>query len=95
MRAARAGLREGDVILAVGNTEIANVKEFEAALAKADKSKPVSRAVPPRRLGAVRADPACTLSSAHGVKWPQPAVGFGAFFWQLSRTDSSARRNFL
>ena len=40
--AARAGLREGDVILAVSNTEVANVKEFEAALAKADKSKPVS-----------------------------------------------------
>jgi serine protease Do len=37
--AARAGLREGDVILAVGNVEVANLKEFEAALAKADKSK--------------------------------------------------------
>ena len=40
--AARAGLREGDVILAVGNIEVANLKEFDAALAKADKSKPVS-----------------------------------------------------
>ncbi|MGJ7508006.1 DegQ family serine endoprotease [Variovorax sp. GT1P44] len=40
--AARAGLREGDVVLAVSNTEIANVKEFDAALAKSDKSKPVS-----------------------------------------------------
>ncbi|MBO9652128.1 MAG: DegQ family serine endoprotease [Variovorax sp.] len=40
--AARAGLREGDVILAVSNTEVANVKEFETALAKADRSKPVS-----------------------------------------------------
>lgn len=40
--AARAGLREGDVVLAVSNTEIANVKEFDAALAKTDKSKPVS-----------------------------------------------------
>ena len=37
--AARAGLREGDVILAVGNVEVANLKEFDAALAKADKSK--------------------------------------------------------
>jgi serine protease Do len=37
--AARAGLREGDVIVAIANTEIANVKEFEAALAKLDKSK--------------------------------------------------------
>ncbi|WP_093376252.1 DegQ family serine endoprotease [Variovorax sp. OV329] len=40
--AARAGLREGDVILAVGNTEIASVKEFDNALGKADKSKPIS-----------------------------------------------------
>ena len=40
--ATRAGLREGDVILAVANVEIANLKEFEGALAKADKSKPVS-----------------------------------------------------
>ena len=40
--AARAGLREGDVILGVGNTEVANVREFEAAVAKADRSKPVN-----------------------------------------------------
>lgn len=40
--AARAGLREGDVILALANTEIGNLKEFEAALAKADKGKPVN-----------------------------------------------------
>ncbi|WP_431276884.1 DegQ family serine endoprotease [Variovorax ureilyticus] len=40
--AARAGLREGDVILAVSNTEVSSVKEFEAALAKADRSKPIS-----------------------------------------------------
>ncbi|MCB1978958.1 MAG: DegQ family serine endoprotease [Burkholderiaceae bacterium] len=40
--AARAGLRQGDVILAVANTEVANLKEFEAALAKADKSKPIN-----------------------------------------------------
>ncbi|MDO8279204.1 MAG: PDZ domain-containing protein, partial [Burkholderiaceae bacterium] len=39
---ARAGLREGDVILAIANTEIGNVKEFEAALAKIDKSRPVN-----------------------------------------------------
>lgn len=37
--AARAGLREGDVILSLGNNEVASVKDFEAALAKADKSK--------------------------------------------------------
>jgi serine protease Do len=39
--AARAGLREGDVLLAVANVEIANVREFEALVAKLDKSKPV------------------------------------------------------
>ena len=37
--AARAGLREGDVILQVANTEVSSVKEFESALAKADRSK--------------------------------------------------------
>lgn len=40
--AARAGLREGDVILAVANTEVASLKEFEAALSQADKSKAVN-----------------------------------------------------
>jgi serine protease Do len=37
--AARAGLREGDVILAVGNTEVSSAKELEAALGKHDKKK--------------------------------------------------------
>ena len=40
--AARAGLREGDVIVAVGNAEVVSVKEFEAAVVKADKTKPVN-----------------------------------------------------
>ncbi len=40
--AARAGLREGDVILSVANTEIAGLKDFEAVVSKADKSKPLS-----------------------------------------------------
>ena len=40
--AARAGLREGDVIVGLGNSEVAGVKEFEAAAAKVDKSKTVS-----------------------------------------------------
>jgi serine protease Do len=40
--AARAGLREGDVILSVANTEVSSVREFEAALTKADKSKAVN-----------------------------------------------------
>jgi serine protease Do len=37
--AARAGLREGDVIVAIANVEIAGVREFEAALSRLDKSK--------------------------------------------------------
>ena len=40
--AARAGLREGDVILQLANTEVSNLKSFEAAWAKADKNKPVN-----------------------------------------------------
>jgi serine protease Do len=40
--AARAGLREGDVVLAVGNTEVGSVAQLESALAKADADKPVA-----------------------------------------------------
>ncbi|VTU27306.1 putative periplasmic serine endoprotease DegP-like precursor [Variovorax sp. SRS16] len=40
--AARAGLREGDIVLAISNVEISSVKEFESVLAKADKAKPIS-----------------------------------------------------
>jgi serine protease Do len=40
--AARAGLREGDVILSIANAEVSNVREFEAQLSKLDKSKPVN-----------------------------------------------------
>ena len=43
--AARAGLREGDVILSVGNVEIANTKEFEAAVAKAPQERPINMLV--------------------------------------------------
>ncbi len=39
---ARAGLREGDVIVAIANAEVNTVPEFEAALAKADKSKAIN-----------------------------------------------------
>ena len=39
--AMRAGVREGDIIMAVGNSEIHSVREFEAAVAKLDKSKPI------------------------------------------------------
>jgi len=37
--AARAGVKEGDVILSVGNTEVSSVKEFEAAVGKLDRAK--------------------------------------------------------
>ena len=40
--AARAGLREGDVILAIANTEVLGARDFEATMAKVDKSRPVS-----------------------------------------------------
>lgn len=40
--AARAGLQEGDVILSLGNSEVASSKEFESLLAKQDKSKPLT-----------------------------------------------------
>jgi len=40
--AERAGLREGDVILQLANTEISNLQSFEAALAHIDKNKPVN-----------------------------------------------------
>jgi serine protease Do len=40
--AARAGLREGDVILSLDNAEIASSKQFESVVAKIDKNKPVS-----------------------------------------------------
>jgi serine protease Do len=40
--AARAGLKEGDVILAVANTVVLSVADLESALAKADKAKPLN-----------------------------------------------------
>jgi serine protease Do len=40
--AARAGVREGDVLLSLDNTEVASAKQFEALVAKLDKSKPVT-----------------------------------------------------
>ncbi len=43
--AARAGLREGDVILSVDNADIADPRQFNAAVAKADKSKTLSMLV--------------------------------------------------
>ncbi|QIL44542.1 DegQ family serine endoprotease [Acidovorax sp. HDW3] len=40
--AARAGLQEGDVILALANVETPTLKDFEATLAKVDKSRPIN-----------------------------------------------------
>ena len=40
--AARAGLREGDVIIQIANVEVTNVREFEAAVGKLDKNKAVN-----------------------------------------------------
>lgn len=40
--AARAGLREGDIILSINNVQTTSVKEFEALLTKHDKSKPLN-----------------------------------------------------
>ncbi|RYF35754.1 MAG: PDZ domain-containing protein, partial [Comamonadaceae bacterium] len=39
--AQRAGIREGDIIVAIGNTEVGSVKEFDAVVAKLDKTKPI------------------------------------------------------
>jgi serine protease Do len=40
--AARAGLREGDVIVQIANMEVANVKAFDLAVSKLDKNKAVN-----------------------------------------------------
>jgi len=40
--AARAGIREGDVILAVANSEVSSIKEFEQIMSKIDKNRPAS-----------------------------------------------------
>lgn len=40
--AARAGIREGDIILSLDKTEITGVKQFEAAIGKLDKPKSVT-----------------------------------------------------
>jgi serine protease Do len=40
--AARAGLREGDVLLSIDNTEISDVKQFNQLAQKAEKAKAVS-----------------------------------------------------
>ncbi len=43
--AAKAGIREGDVVLSIDNTEISGAKQFEGVLAKLDKAKSVTALV--------------------------------------------------
>ena len=43
--AARAGLREGDVILSLDNTEITSAKQFESVVSRLDKSRAVTALV--------------------------------------------------
>ncbi len=40
--AARAGLREGDIILSVANVEVLSIKDFDAVVSKQDKNKPMN-----------------------------------------------------
>jgi serine protease Do len=40
--AAKAGLREGDIVLTLDNVEIADTKQFSAVAGKADKAKPIN-----------------------------------------------------
>ena len=43
--AARAGVREGDVILSIDNTEVTSAKQFESVVAKIDKTRAVTALV--------------------------------------------------
>jgi len=40
--AAKAGIREGDLIVAIANAEVTSLKEFETVMSRVDKSRPVS-----------------------------------------------------
>jgi serine protease Do len=42
---ARAGLQSGDIIMSVDNVDVTDAKQFNAAVAKADKSKPINMLV--------------------------------------------------
>ena len=52
--AQRAGMREGDIVLSLDNTEITGAKQFEALVGKLDKAKPVTLAGSPRRQRQLR-----------------------------------------
>jgi len=40
--AARAGIREGDLIVAIANAEVTSLKEFELIMSRVDKNRPIS-----------------------------------------------------
>jgi serine protease Do len=40
--AARAGVKEGDIVLSIDNTEVSSAQQFGAIVTKLDKTKPVS-----------------------------------------------------
>jgi serine protease Do len=40
--AVKAGIREGDVVVQIANTEVADVKAFTQLIARLDKSKPIN-----------------------------------------------------
>lgn len=40
--AARAGIREGDLILVIANVEVTSLKEFELIMSRVDKSRPIN-----------------------------------------------------
>ncbi|NJN00322.1 MAG: PDZ domain-containing protein, partial [Aquincola sp.] len=66
--AARAGLREGDVIVTLDNVEVVDAKQFNAQVAKLDKSKAVSVMVRRGDLDQLLGDPAVrSLTRAVGL----------------------------
>jgi serine protease Do len=93
--AQRAGIREGDVIVAIGNTEVANVKEFDATVAKIDKQQGGPGAAAPGRAGHLPADPPGPLTAAACPESPEPVLGLGAFLSRRSKKDRPSRQNFF
>ena len=59
-RCCARGFARGDIILALANSEVLSVKDFEAVLGKVDKSKTLS-VLFRRGMGPVRLDPSCSL----------------------------------
>jgi hypothetical protein len=68
--AARAGLREGDIILSLDNTDIADAKQFAAVAAKVEKARSGQRAGAARRCGQLSRHPARALT-------PKLVLAFG------------------